>query len=245
MTVKQKGKKWYVVKKGGRLGKRGYTSAANAKKAQARGRALAKKNPLKGGSKRSTKPSNPSGGAKTTVKEKIGVWIKRGRTILNFSAPGLSAYSPKNAGLTGEEKLYKAVAKYTGYRADLGNWKFERAADGWKGMAVSAINEWFDRKTGTAGKISRGKFVHIAKEVIPMLTAHFRTRNLTKDRTWWAVNSYNKQTTGYDAHFEDFDLGRVNEYATLKALALGYDYIVPSSWKQSINRLFPKGINPA
>jgi hypothetical protein len=46
MTVKEVDGKWYTVNKAGKVGKRGFSSKANAQAAQDRGRARARSSPL-------------------------------------------------------------------------------------------------------------------------------------------------------------------------------------------------------
>lgn len=110
-------------------------------------------------------------------------------------------------------------------------------------MAVSAFNEYFDRKTRNATKISKGKIVHIVPEAIPLLYAYDGSRG-SPNRGWDFLRIYNKRTSGYDFVNHDFDADRLMPYATAKGLAYVYDKVIPSGWKSMANSAFPKGVNP-
>jgi len=205
--------------------------------------------PLKGGSKPSGRPSNPAGGHNTTTQAKIGLWFRKLRTLFNFTAPGLSVqYRYPTMGL--RDKANMLLRHYTGFYIQVApkmHWDPDSAIPSWQGMAVSAVNDWVDRKTRTSAKISRGKIVHILKEALPVLQAHYDAsiRYPGDSYSWVFANAYNKYTTGYSLMEHDWDGSRLTPYITAKLLAVGYDYLVPTSIKRGINRLLPKGVNPA
>jgi len=113
-----------------------------------------------------------------------------------------------------------------------------------KGIGVSLINDWADRKLRNSAKISRGKFFNILVEGLPWLRARIDAGSTTHPFYVTACN-FNKRTTGYSPQDGYFQLGRVEEYAVSKALVAGWDKLAPKSWKRAINSVFGKGINPA
>lgn len=194
-------------------------------------------------SKSYTKRSNPSGGASTTAREKIGVLFRKIRTMANILAPGAREASPWSPTAELDVKLYRVLRNYSGYDANTGRWRYEDAAPSWQGILTSVANDWFDRKTGTSAKISRGKLVHILKEALPMVQAHMDARG-TADYAWNFYNTYNKRTTGYSMQTHTWDLDRANLYAGAKVGAWVYDKIMPTNFKRMLNSAFPKGVNP-
>lgn len=243
--------KWYVRKKNGSLGTRGYSTKQKALNAQSRARALGKG--MKPGSsakkkspKSSGKPSNPSGGAKTSKTAKIGLWFRKLRTLFNFGAPVVGVWHPHKRSTSTEVNLKRALHRTTGIYLgpSFTMWDAEYAMPTWQGWGVSAINDWWDRKTRTSYKISRGKFVHILKEAVPVLDAHFAASGTGSLYGWNFLRRYTKNTTGYDYYNHDWDGGRLTTYVTVKGLAWLYDTVVPQSIKSAANRIFPEGFNP-
>lgn len=246
MVAKKLADGWHVVKKGGKLGKRAYTSQENANKAQARGRALSSGSSATGKSpKSSTSASAPSGGASTST-PKMGALWKSMRTLLNLFAGALNP-SCQHPASSFESKLRRAFANYTGvFESYAGRWDWHwgNMAPTLQGIGVSIVNDWWDRKTRNASKISRGKIVPIIAEAIPALRAHFAARESNGDYMWTFLDHYNKYTDGYSMRTHTWDFARVEMYAGAKAASWAYDKVVPRSWRRAGNNLFPKGINP-
>jgi len=254
MATKKVGNKFYVVKKGGKLGKRGYTSAANAQKAQTRGRALSRGiSPTRKSPKSSTSASSRAGGASVgtvqRAKAKWGVLTRQARSLLNFLAPAANQFNPDHELVPLDIRLYNTLLNYSGFNASTRSFSWSRPIASWQGMAVSALNDWFDRITRKSSKISRGKVVHILSEFLPAVVAHIQAR-VPANRPhgwgygWTFYRSYNKQTTGYDFKDHTWDFANLEVYLGGKAATWVYDKVVPQSWKRTINGLFPKGINP-
>jgi len=248
MTAQKKGEKWYVKRKDGTLGTRGYATQQKALNAQRNARALGKGKGSRKSSKGSSKGSTSAGGGSTSVtryvKEKWGTLWRKFRTMLNVSAPALNPYHYAYRGMSGEWKMQKLISNYTSYNLGSGTVDFNAAVPTYQGIAVSMINDWFDRRTRKSAKISRGKAIHVITEAIPAIRAHYDAR-FSPEYAWDFVNSYNKYTTGYSIRHHNWDIDRVKEYAILKIGAMVWDEVVPQSFKAGINRAFPKGINPA
>jgi len=193
--------------------------------------------------KSSTRRSNPAGGVKTGIRAKFGVWFRRARTILNAIGPGLNPFQPRYEAYPLEWKAKQVLRNYTGFRWDTGKIQIQEATPAWQGIGITAINDWFDRKTRKSAKISRGKIIHIISEAIPVIIAHDHASG-SPDYTYEFATKYNRMTTGYDMVDGDWDAGRLNTYVLGKLVAWGYDAIVPQSIKSGLNRAFPKNINP-
>lgn len=254
MATKKLADGWHVVKKDGKLGKRAYKSSANAQKAQTRGRALSRGSSATGKSPKSSSPASaPAGGASTTVaqkaKAKWGVLTRQARSVLNFLAGAANQMNPDNELVPLDQKLYNTLLNYTGFNAQGRDFSWSRPIPTWQGMAVSSLNDWFDRITRKSSKISRGKIVHVLSEFLPAIVAHIHAR-VPSNRPhnwgygWTFYRSYNKATTGYDFKTHTWDFANLEVYLAGKGAAWVYDKVVPVGWKRSINSLFPKGINP-
>jgi len=249
MTAKKKGEKWYVVKKDGKLGSRGYSTQKNALNAQrtARANAAKRSGKSKKTSKPSTKPSNPAGGAKTTVKEKLGVIARKIRTMLNFVGPAVGQWHyltpTQGAGL--DTKVGQITEHYIAYNTKNRNWNADSVWPTYQGIGTSMLNDWFDRKTRKSTKISKGKIVHILTEGIPAFQA-YNDAEAGPETRWFHtfVRSYNKYTDGYDMVAHDWSPGRMKYYAWGKIAAYVSDVLVSDDLKRGINSAFPKGVNP-
>jgi len=239
------------AKMGFKKGWREYKKTAGWRRAHGlKGGTKAKSSPTKKSQKSSTRRSNP-GGAKMSaskyVQEKWGTLWRKLRTMLNVAAPGLRAWSPPLRSMPFEWKCAHVLRNYSGFQVATPGvhqeWNIDHAAPSWWGIAVSAINDWWDRKTRRSGKISRGKIVHVGAELVPALQAHGAASG-SAEYIWDFANAYNKHTDGYSMYTHTFDLSRVNLYTGARVAAWVYDTAVPSSFKRTLNNAFPKGVNP-
>lgn len=244
MTVKKVGDKWFVVKNGGQLGKRGFSKKSSAEAAQARGRALAG-----GATSASRKPSSRSSGggsmAGSSSKKApgIGVTYRRFRLGANISA---GAWGPiaQPSTLPLEDKVSEAVRRYAGVDPRSGVIDAGPVIENAKGIGVSLVNDYVDRKLGNASRLTRGKLAQVLVEGLPWLRARLDHGRRPHPFYGTAVN-WNKRVTGYDAQNGGFILGRIEEYAVTKAVAGAWDKLAPKSWKAAINGALPTGLNPA
>lgn len=245
MTAKKKGEKWYVIRKDGSLGSRGYSTQKNALTAQrtARANAAKRSGKPKPRSKSSTSSSNPAGGASTSKTAKLGLLIRRIRTALNITAPGWGVVLQPGARPL-EDKLSDAVARYTPYHPQRGTIDWGKPKEAYSGIVVSLANDWIDRKLRNSAKISKGKMFNLLAELIPALRARAEVRAGSRHPLYEGACNYNKRTTGYSPQDGYFILDRVEEYATGKALVAIYDKAVPADWKAAGNRALPQGWNP-
>lgn len=244
MTVKKVGDKWFVVKKGGKLGKRAFSKRSSAEAAQARGRALA------GGAtsaSRNTSSTSSGGGSTAAGSSKkapgIGVTYHRFRLAANISA---GAWGPiaQPGTLPLETKLSLAVRRYAGIDPRTGVIDAGPVIENAKGIGVSVVNDWVDRKLRNSSRLTRGKVAQILVEGLPWIRARLDHGNRPHP-FYGTVVGWNKRVTGYDPQNGGFVLGRIEEYAVTKGVAAVWDKFVPKSVKQAINRALPKGLNPA
>ena len=233
------------AKMGFKKGWREYKKTAGYRRAHGlKGGTKAKKSsPTKKSPKSSSRPSNPAGGAKTSATAKIGVIVRRARTALNLTAPGWgSMFAPGTR--TFEDKLYEAIARYSGYDPASGTVDIESAVPAYQGISISLINDWADRKLRNSARISKGKIFPIISELLPMLRARADVVEGATSPMYEAARHYNKRTDGYDPGNHTFALNRVEEYAVGKALVAVYNKVIPQDWKSAANAVLPKGMNP-
>ena len=245
MTVKKVGNRYAVVRKDGSLGKGRFKTKAKAQSAQAKGRALAKANPI---SKSRNPSSGSSGGGSTAASSSkkapgIGVTYRRFRTAANVTAgawgrllqPGTHKF---------EDRISDVARRYVGLDPRTGVVDAGPVIENAKGIGVSLANDWVDRKLGNSARLTRGKFAQIAVEGLPWLRARIDA-GATQHPFYVTAVNWNKRTTGFDPQNGGFQLGRVEEYAVTKAIAGAWDKFAPKGLKRSINDVFGKGINPA
>jgi len=124
MTVKNVGGKFFVVKKNGKLGKRGFSTKKAAESAQARGRAQAKKFGFGGSTKGSkggtSNPSNPNGNNNVTKRKS-----NNGSNLLR--AARVVAFDPMFAGVA--YGAFRTIGDAQRFTAP-GNNFFERLVNG-------------------------------------------------------------------------------------------------------------------
>lgn len=212
------------------------------KKTKRRTKSKRRSPPKKRSYKRSSRGrSNPSGGRSTSKMSKFGKLYKDLRTTSNIFAPAANPFSPRFAGAPIEAKAKRAFRNYFAYDLDTADFNFEYATPTWAGIATSMVNDYFDRKTGTAKRMSKGHLLDIAKEAIPIAEAHF-TASGTGNYAWVFADRYNKATCGYSLDNHDHDLGRVTPYATAKGLVwLARTFFSP--FLSKVNERLPKGLN--
>jgi hypothetical protein len=166
----------------------------------------------------------------------MGAIVAGIKAALNYGAAPIGSSQELSLG-TWEAKAKNAVARYTGYSADHGDWDVDRATPTWQGLATTAIMQYADAKTRHYGNISRKKLLDIAEEAIPIL----QTYEAGGDLGNMAIN-YNAFTTGYGGKgtWGTYSFDHVKPYATVKAVRIVADFFGARTW---INRRLPKGLN--
>lgn len=193
----------------------------------------------KGSTRRSTRSSNPGGGART---QKMGALFKKLKAIFNLSSGAQGAYV--NSGSL-DGALRNALARYTGVMLyDTGLTKFDTdfAKDNWAGMASEIGVQWIDSKTRHFGNMSRGKLLDIVEEAVPIIMAHEDAKG-APDYMTQAARNYHKYTQGYDmldGSFGTWNFDRMKPYATVKGVRIVANKLGIIPW---INKRLPKGIN--
>lgn len=135
MTSRKVGDKWFVVKKDGSLGKRGYTTQSNALAAQKRGKSFTKGSPTKGGARKAAHVGSTHAQKKMTVGKALDLY-SIGGPALNY---GLKAYY--EGGAAKDNALAWAASVYSGYDYNTGTFEAKKLVAGYGGAINRAIEK--------------------------------------------------------------------------------------------------------
>lgn len=217
--------------------KKGWAEYKKSKRSTARKRktSAGKKKAGKKSSRSYTKASNPSGGRKM---DKIGALLQKEKIIQDIAMPAIGT---SYLGGTWEDKAKNAVRRYTGIDIDTGATNIDWAIPSYQGIATTLIEDFVDRRTRHAGRLSRGYIMDWIEEALPKLRAHADASG-TFNYGLNFLNYDTKYRNGYDGGSHTWDLSRAQDYLLVKGLRIALQTFGKPLTRR-INKVLPKNIN--